>query len=374
MIYRQFKDKKLSALGFGCMRLPMKDGKVDEAQVEAMTEYAISHGVNYFDTAYPYHEGMSERVMGKVLSKYPRESFYLADKFPGHQVMASYDPAPLFEEQLRRCRTDYFDFYLLHNIYEKSLETYLNPEYGILEYFKEQKRLGRIKHLGFSAHADVPCLKRFLDVYGDDMEFCQIQLNWLDWTLQNAKEKCRILAERNIPVWTMESIRGGRLAKLSEEDEAKLKARRPDESIASWGFRYLQGNPQVHMILSGISNMENIEDNVRTFSGGDPLTEEEVAVLMEIAEGMKGSIPCTGCRYCCDGCPMGLDIPTLLAGYNELRFALSPSVRSRVLLMPEDKRPSACIGCGKCSHICPQNIDVPAAMIDMMEKVWASPI
>ena len=376
MIYRDFKGEKLSLLGFGAMRLPKReDGTINEPLVHEMVRYAMEQGVNYFDTAYFYHSGQSEPIMGRVLAAYPRDSFYLATKYPGHEVPPeTTNPADIFEDQLKKCGVEYFDFYLLHNVNERSVDTYLDPKYGIVDYLKKQKELGRIKHLGFSAHADVPCLKRFLDVYGDDMEFCQIQLNWLDWTLQNAKEKCRILAERNIPVWTMESIRGGRLAKLSEEDEAKLKARRPEESIASWGFRYLQGNPQVHMILSGMSNMENIEDNVRTFSGGDPLTEEEVALLMEIAEGMKGSIPCTGCRYCCDGCPMGLDIPTLLAGYNELRFALSPSVRSRVLLMPEDKRPSACIGCGKCSHICPQNIDVPAAMIDMMEKVWASPI
>ena len=375
MIYSDFQGKQLSRLGFGTMRLPVNsDKRIDEAQVAEMVAYAMEHGVNYFDTAYPYHGGDSERVIGRVLRNYPRDSWYLATKYPGHQILSDgYNPAEIFEEQLQKCGVDYFDFYLLHNVYEKSMEVYLDPQWGIIDYFKEQKRLGRIKHLGFSCHAETKGLKAFLDVCGKDMEFCQIQLNYLDWTLQDAKGKYDLLTQRNIPVWVMEPVRGGKLASLQEADEAKLKALRPDESIAAWGFRFLQGLPNVKMVLSGMSNLVQMQDNVKTFSVPNPLTDAETAQLLEIAEGMKDSIPCTACRYCCDGCPKGLDIPGLLSTYNELRFSPAINVAMRVEFMPEDKKPSACIGCGKCAKICPQNIDIPGAMQDFTEKLSQLP-
>lgn len=377
MIYTNFQELKLSLLGFGTMRLPLVSNEpgspVDESQVAQMVEYAIEHGVNYFDTAYPYHGGESERIIGRVLKKYPREQFYLATKYPGHQISKSYNPAAIFEEQLKKCGVEYFDFYLLHNVYENSIQTYTDPRWGIIEYFLEQKRLGRIRHLGFSSHGSVSNLKEFLDQYGDVMEFCQIQLNYLDWTLQNAKEKCELLAQRKIPVWVMEPVRGGRLAKLDESDEAKMKEARPEESIPAWAFRFLQGLPNVQMILSGMSNMEQMKENIATFETRKPLTDAETAMLFEIAEGMKNSIPCTACRYCCDGCPKGLDIPTLLAAYNELRFAPNLNVSMRLDALPEEKRPSACIGCGKCSKICPQRIDIPSAMQEFTNIVSKMP-
>ena len=370
MFYNDFQNKKLSRLGLGCMRLPETDGKVDAAQVKRMVAYAMEHGINYFDTAYPYHAGMSERVMGEVLSAYPRESYYLADKFPGHQIMESYEPSAIFEEQLRRCRTDYFDFYLLHNVYENSLDVFLNPEYGILDYLREQKRLGRIKHLGFSTHAQLGTLEKILDVIGDDMEFCQIQLNYLDWTLQDGQQKYDLLTERGIPVWVMEPVRGGKLANFQDPDLLRL---RPDVSTASWGFRFLQALPNVKMILSGMSNMAQMEDNVHTFSVEQPLTREENDLLLAIAERMKNAIPCTGCRYCCDGCPMGLDIPTMMSICSDIRFA--PVVNSVMMLQsaPDDKKPSACVACGKCVKICPQGIDIPGVMKELTERMASIP-
>ena len=375
MIYRDFQDKQLSLLGFGTMRLPTNsDGSIDEDQVREMTRYAISHGVNYFDTAYPYHGGESERVIGRILQEYPRDSYYLATKYPGHQILSGgYDPAEIFEEQLHKCGVDYFDFYLLHNVYEKSMEVYLDPKRGILDYFREQKRLGRIKHLGFSCHAETQTLKAFLDACGEDMEFCQIQLNYLDWTLQDARGKYELLTQRGIPVWVMEPVRGGKLAKLSDADEAKLQALRPDESTAAWGFRFLQGLPNVKMVLSGMSDLSQMEDNVKTFAEPKPLSEGETALLLDIAEGMKDSIPCTACRYCCDGCPRGLDIPGLIRVYNELRFAPVVNSAMRVEFLPEDKKPTACIGCGKCARICPQKIDIPGAMKDLSAKLRELP-
>ena len=365
MIFSEFQDKQLSRLGFGAMRLPtLPDGRVDEALTEKMVAYAMDHGVNYFDTAWPYHNGESEYVMGRILSKYDRNSFYLADKFPGHQYSETYDPAEIFEKQLKKCGVEYFDFYLLHNVYERSMSVYLDPQWGILDYFREQKRLGRIKHLGFSTHANVEGLKEFLDIAGDDMEFCQIQLNYLDWTLQNAKAKYDLLTRRGIPVWVMEPVRGGKLVNVSQDATAKLRAARPDETTVAWCFRFLQSLPNVKMILSGMSNEQQIVDNIATFEESRPLSPAEGELILKIAEELKGSVPCTGCRYCVAGCPMGLDIPFLLSVYNDLRYAPVVNTTLRIEALPESKKPDVCVGCGKCAKICPQNIDIPGALAD----------
>ncbi len=381
MLTNDFQGIQLPRLGFGTMRLPLLPGQtadsaIDVAQVDEMIDYALAHGVDYFDTAHPYHSGMSERVIGRSLSRHPRESWYLADKYPGHQISSSYDPAAIFEEQLQKCGVDYFDFYLLHNVYENSIQVYMDPQWGILDYFVEQKRLGRIRHLGFSCHGDLQTLGTFLDYCGDEMEFCQIQLNYLDWTLQQGKEKYDLLTSRGIPVWVMEPIRGGRLARLSEAELDALRRFRPQESGAAWALRFLQGLPNVKMILSGMSDLAQLRENVDTFTQDRPLSAEERGALLRLADGMKDSIPCTACRYCCDGCPMGLDIPAMIAACNEARFQLSSGIRMRFDALPEDKRPAACIACGKCSRTCPQGIDVPAALkelVQAMEKIpdWA---
>ncbi len=374
MIYQEFQGKQLSMLGFGTMRLPLReDDTIDEALVAEMTRYAMEHGVNYFDTAYPYHQGNSERVIGRVLQEYPRESYYLADKFPGHQIASSYDPAAIFEEQLSKCGVDYFDFYLLHNVYEKSINTYTDPKWGIVDYFIEQKRLGRIKHLGFSSHGGVQVLDQFLQLYGEQMEFCQIQLNYLDWSLQDAQTKCQLLEMWNIPVWVMEPCRGGKLAHLAPEDEAALHQLRPDESIPAWAFRWLQGIPGVTMVLSGMSNMEQMVDNVKTFTDARPLSDHEQEVLYAAAEKLKTGVPCTACRYCCDGCPRHLDIPALLSIYNDLKVTPTFTVAMRVEALPPEKRPDACIGCGRCARICPQGINIPRAMEDMVRILQTIP-
>ncbi len=375
MKYVDFQGKKISMLGFGAMRLPTLDNKeIDIALTEKMVDTAILAGVNYFDTAYPYHGGMSEIVMGKLLAKYPRESYYLATKYPGHQVLDSYEPEKIFEEQLKKCGVEYFDFYLLHNVNEFSLPTYVDKRWGIIDYFVEQKRLGRIKHLGFSSHGSPENLKEFLDLAGDKMEFCQIQLNYLDWTLQRAEEKCQILAERGIPVWVMEPVRGGRLVnKLPTGAKQELTDMRPEESLASWCFRWLMTLDNMGVILSGMSNMQQIEDNIKTFCEEKPLTEVEVQSLYNIAEGLKSSVPCTACGYCLKGCPMELNIPGLIEIYNDLRYDPSVNISSKVEFMPEDKRPTACICCGNCIKACPQNIDIPKTMIDLSNLLKTIP-
>ncbi len=374
MQYSETCGETISRLGFGCMRLPLTAEKaIDEAELQRMVDYALDSGVNYFDTAWPYHGGLSEIVVGKALAKHPRDRWLLADKYPGHQISASYHPEEIFEEQLKKCGVEYFDFYLLHNVYENSYGVYTDPRWNILPYFLEQKRLGRIRHLGFSSHARPDTLEKFLDDTDGTMEFCQIQLNYLDWTLQDAKAKYELLTARNIPVWVMEPLRGGKLARLSDADEARLKALRPAESTAAWGFRWLQNLSNVKVVLSGMSDFAQMKDNVVTFSGGARQTEAEAALLSEIAEALKDALPCTRCRYCCEGCPMGLDIPMLIHAYNDLKFSGSMTVPMQMDALPEDKRPSACVGCGACAAICPQSIDIPAAMRELTELLSKMP-
>ncbi len=374
MIYRQACGDELSLLGFGAMRLPQNaDGSIDVHQVAEMTRLAIEGGVNYFDTAYPYHAGLSEVVMGRVLKDYKRDSFYLATKFPGHQIRKDYNPETVFEEQLEKCGVDYFDYYLLHNVYEKSIDVYNDPQWGIIDYFLEQKRKGRIRHLGFSTHGGLELMNRFLDKHESEMEFCQIQLNYLDWRMQDASKKYEMLTQRGIPVWVMEPVRGGRLASLGAAESAALKALRPNESVAAWSFRFLQALPNVKMILSGMSNIEQMVDNIKTFESDKPLQANERELILSIADSMHKLVPCTACRYCCDGCPAGLDIPSLLTFYNDMSFQPSVNIGMRLEVLPDDKKPSACLGCGKCEKACPQGIEIPKLLNKLAESMKSLP-
>lgn len=375
MIYRDFQGKKLSALGFGCMRLPLNSNDytdIDEKAVAEMVAYAMKNGVNYYDTAWGYHGGNSERVMGRVLSNYPRESFYLASKFPGYDLANMDKVVEIFEEQLKKCKVDYFDFYLIHNVCELNINDYLDESHGIMAYLLEQKANGRIKHLGFSVHGEIPVLNRFLEKYGKYMEFGQVQINYLDWTFQNAKEKVEILTSYGIPVWVMEPVRGGKLVKLEENDEETLKSLRPDSNIPSWAFRFTQSIPEVKVVLSGMSNMEQLVDNVNTFAEDKPLDEKEMNVLMGIAKEMiaKSKLPCTACKYCVDHCPIKLDIPELIRLYNEHRFTGGGFIAPMVLqTYEENEKPSACIGCKSCEQVCPQNIKISGMMKDFTKRL-----
>lgn len=375
MIYRDFQDVKLSALGMGAMRLPVVDGddsKIDEAAAFAMVDEAMARGVNYYDTAWGYHNGNSELVMGKALARHPREKFYLATKFPGYDLSNMGKVEEIFEKQLEKCQVEYFDFYLFHNVCEMNIDAYLDPKYGTYDYLLAQKKNGRIRHLGFSAHGDYDVMKRFLEAYGKDMEFCQIQLNYLDWDFQDAKRKVELLNHWNIPVWVMEPLRGGKLASLAPEDEAKLKALRPDEGIPAWAFRYLQSIPSVVVTLSGMSNMEQMKENIATFETDKPLNETELETLHAIAQGMvkKIVLPCTACHYCTSHCPQGLDIPNLLSLYNEHCFTQGGFIAPMALsAIPADKQPSACIGCRSCEAVCPQGIKISEAMADFTAKL-----
>ncbi len=370
MIYKEFQGLMLSNLGMGCMRLPVVDGNdalVDQAAVERMVSLAMARGVNYYDTAWGYHAGNSERAIGKALSAYPRDRFFLADKFPGYDLSNMGKVEEIFQSQLEKCQVEYFDFYLFHNVCELNIDAYLNPRYGILAYLLEQKKNGRIRHLGFSCHGAMLVLRRFLDSYGAHMEFCQLQLNYVDWIFQGGKEKVELLSQFQIPVWVMEPLRGGRLARLGESEAAVLQALHPQRSVPAWAFRFLQGIPGVTVILSGMSDAKQMEDNLSTFEAEDPLTEQERSRLLALGEEMTNpkALACTGCRYCTTHCPQGLDIPHLLALYNEHRFTgggfIAPMALSAIA---PDKQPGSCIGCRSCEAVCPQQLHISEAMAD----------
>ena len=375
MIYKQFQDLRLSGLGLGMMRLPVlngDDGAVDEAAAAEMIDYAYRSGINYFDTAWGYHNGNSELTAGKYLSRYPRESYFLATKFPGYDLSNMDKVEEIFEKQLEKCRVDHFDFYLVHNVCEMNIDEYLDERHGIYAYLKKQKENGRIKHFGFSAHGDYNVIERFLEVYGADMEFCQLQINYLDWSFQSAREKAELIRSRNIPVWVMEPLRGGKLASLDEKYVKKLKALRPDETAVAWAFRFLQSIPSVTVTLSGMSDFEQVKQNIATYEQDRPLDEKETQALFDIAADMVGqsSLPCTACKYCTSHCPQKLDIPELIKIYNEHRFTgggfLAPMLIST---LDEGKRPSACIGCRSCEKVCPQQIKISEMMKDFSERL-----
>lgn len=368
MVYREFQELKLSGLGLGMMRLPVldgDDGRVDEAAAAEMIDYAYHNGINYFDTAWGYHDGNSELVAGKYLSRYPRDSYYLASKFPGYDLSNMDKVEEIFEKQLEKCRTPYFNFYLFHNVYEGNIDAYLDPKYGILEYLLKQKENGRIRHLGFSAHGSVEVIQRFLDAYGKHMEFCQLQLNYMDWHFQNAQEKVALVNEAGIPVWVMEPLRGGKLAQASGELTAFMQSARPEETVPGWAFRFLQSVPGVTVVLSGMSNMEQLKANIATYETDEPLGGDEFEGLVERMdeETRKAGLPCTACHYCTSHCPKGLPIPELIALYNEHKatgggFIAPMAVGS----MPQEKRPANCIGCRGCEQVCPQQIKISEMM------------
>lgn len=366
MIYNDFQGMKLSALGMGNMRLPVHNGNdsmIDTEAAREMIDYCMKSGINYYDTAYGYHGGQSELVVGELLKSYHRDSFYLASKFPGYDLTNMPKVREIFEEQLKKCQVEYFDFYLFHNVCEMNIDAYLDPKYGIFDYLMEQKKNGRIRHLGFSAHGSIDCIARFLEAYGRDMEFGQIELNYFDYKFQDAKGKAELLTKWDIPIWVMEPVRGGQLASLSEEAAGKLKAARPDEDVAAWAFRFLQSIPGVTMTLSGMSNMQQVKANIATYETLKPLNEQEQELILGIADDMinKTTVPCTGCHYCVTHCPKNLDIPFLLKLYNEAMVAGSGTFISSMALasVDSDKQPECCIACHSCEKVCPQTIHIP---------------
>jgi predicted aldo/keto reductase-like oxidoreductase len=358
----------VSLLGFGLMRLPLKEGgsqEIDKVRAQGMVDHAIDRGINYFDTAHMYHEGMSESFAGEALSKHNRKSFNLATKMPLAFIKTAADVERIFQEQLQKCRVEYFDFYLLHNINQDHLK--IAEACGAYEQLREKQRQGKIRRLGFSFH-DRPDL---LDVVTKkyDWDFAQIQLNYLDWELQNAKEQYQILESRGIPVVVMEPVRGGTLASLCEESRAIFKAA-AGASPASWALRFAASLPGVMTVLSGMSNPDQLRDNIATMEHFTPLSPEEHRVIEKALAAFRrsGTIPCTVCRYCMD-CPEGINIPGILGIYNNYLLARANKYSTAGFLFDmeykiqgEDKQAHHCIQCSRCSSRCPQHIDIPRWM------------
>ncbi|MGI6664763.1 MAG: aldo/keto reductase [Christensenellaceae bacterium] len=361
--------EKISLLGFGCMRFPkVAEDKqdIDEIAAQEMIDYAMAAGVNYYDTAYPYHEGMSETFVGKALKKYDRESFYLATKMPIWLLENEADCERYFNEQLEKCQVEYFDFYLLHNMNTGSIPNV--EKSAAYDFVMQKKKEGKIRYVGFSFHDHPDVLQKIVDQYAWD--FAQIQLNYLDWELQDAKRQYEILTAKNIPVIVMEPVRGGTLATLSEAAEKILKDENATASLASWAMRYAGGLPNVLTVLSGMSDLAQVKDNVSVMSSFTPLSAQEEGVLQEAAAAYRasGTIPCTGCRYCMD-CPVGIDIPKVLAAYNQYQIGKNPFQFKNIYesALTEEQKAHNCISCGVCVPKCPQFIDIPA----WMEKVAA---
>lgn len=368
MIYRDFKGKNISQLAFGTMRLPVINGdaeNIDQAAVEKMVQTAFDGGVNYFDTAWGYHNGKSEVAIGKALRKYDRNSYFIADKFPGYDLANINKVEEIFDEQLKRTGLDYFDFYHIHNVHELNIEQYLDPKYRIYDYLTKMKAEGKIKHLGFSTHARYETFMRFLEKYGDSMEFCQIQLNYLDYEFQEARLKVEECNRRGIPVMVMEPLRGGRLSNLSEVELAAVKKIRPDSTATEMAFRWLQSIPGVLTILSGMSNPVQMEQNVQTFQSDKPLNADEMKAIADLAASMVNPNiePCTACRYCTSHCPNQIDIPLMISLYNEA-MVTGADWRQMMALNAIDKScwPQACVGCGTCESVCPQSLKIPEIM------------
>ena len=378
MYYNDFKDIKLSGLGLGCMRLPVVDGddsKPDMPAVQEMVDYAMANGINYYDTAWGYHGGNSEIAIGQALSKYDRDSYYLASKFPGYDLSNFGKHEEIFAKQLEKCQTDHFDFYLCHNVCELNIDKYLDDSTGLMEFLRKMKAEGKIRHLGFSCHGEFETMHRFIKKYFRDMEFCQIQLNYLDFEFQNAKDKVEELNNLGMPIWVMEPLRGGKLAKSALGGEKILAKSNPDYTPANWAFSFVETVPGVTMILSGMSNFEQLQQNIAFFDEKKMLNDDDLATLLTAAHfettgKSAGTVPCTACKYCTTKCPQELNIPRLLALYNEHAYSEGGFIAPMALAaIDESKLPSACIGCGACAAVCPQKIDIPGTMAKFAEML-----
>ncbi|MCQ2593000.1 MAG: aldo/keto reductase [Treponema sp.] len=375
MIYKDFNNLKISQLAFGTMRLPVLNGNdenIDQDAVEKMVKTAFDNGVNYFDTAWGYHNGKSEVAIGKALRKYDRNSYFIADKFPGYDLANINKVEEIFAQQLERTGLDYFDFYHIHNVHELNIDYYLDPKYRIYDYLTKMKEEGKIKHLGFSTHARFDTFIRFLEKYGDNMEFCQIQLNYLDYNFQEAKLKVEECNKRGIPVMVMEPLRGGRLSNLSEPELAAINKIRPNVTPTQMAFRWLQTIPGVLTILSGMSNPEQMAQNVATFQTDEPLNNEEMNAIEQLAKSMVNPKiqPCTSCRYCTSHCPNEIDIPLMMSLYNEA-MVTGADWRQMMALnaLPKEKWPTACVSCGACQSVCPQSLNIPQVMEDLTKML-----
>ena len=362
----------VSLLGFGTMRYPMLGQEIDRETLRAMFDLAMSQGVNYYDTAYVYHGGQSEVMVGELLvDRYPRESFLLADKMPGWklpQQATAQDMMDIFHEQQRRLHTEHIDFYLIHSLDLPAWEKLLTQ--GVLDFIQQLRESGQVSYIGFSFHDDPESLRPILAA--TKWDFAQIQLNYYDWQgEQNAAEQYRILSEAGLPIIVMEPIRGGALASLPEEGQACLEKAGMSSGAAA-ALRWVGSKEQVLTVLSGMSSLPQMEENCATFQSFRPINEEEEAAIQGAVAALnnRSFIPCTGCRYCCDECPQGIDVSKALKAKNEyLSFQNAAALNNYYRLLKPGERPQDCRCCGACARVCPQGIDVPTEMVKLAEEL-----
>ena len=374
MRYNDFEGLKISALGFGTMRLPMDaSGAIDYDEGERMVAEAMKGGITYFDTAYRYHEGQSEVFCGKVISKYPRETFMLADKLPTWLCSTREDAEKIFAEQLEKCNVDYFDFYLLHNVDEESWPNI--EKLDLVGFVAEKKAAGKARHIGLSVHCEPELLDTVLAKYSHVLEFVQIQLNYFDWEHLNAKALYETARKYNKPIIVMEPVRGGMLASPSSDevrrilDDASEKAGQPGASYASYALRYASQLEGVMCTLSGMSTTAQMKENIETFSGS-LLTQEQLEAVHQAAVKLRADIivPCTGCNYCYE-CPAEIKIPKIFSWYNEAAAKGFHWIWGSLSKQYEELGNTGkdCLQCGNCQSHCPQKIEI----IDLLQQIEA---
>lgn len=362
-------DVETSLLGFGCMRFPtLPNGEIDEERTAHMLDMALKNGVNYIDTAYPYHDGKSESVVGKILEHYDRDSFYLATKLPIWAIEKTEDGERIFEEQLKKLRTDHIDFYLLHALNRGSFQKCIDLK--LVEMCERLQKEGRIRYFGFSFHDSYDAFEWILNYRKWD--FCQIQLNYMDTEDGPGLRGYELTEKAGVPLVIMEPVKGGSLVNLSAELVENLQAVNPSKSTASFALRWVGSLPNVKVILSGMSTEEQVQDNLSTFSPFVPLGEAESKAIEHNVEIMKNRVQngCTGCRYCMP-CPMGVDIPTCFRIWNKYHMFQNREVVSWDWNqgLAKEAKPTACIECGKCEKACPQHIAIREDLKKVMKDL-----
>ena len=371
---KQFKNIEISRLGLGNMRLPCKtpikreaNPLIDYNKAQELVDMAYENGVNYFDTAYMYHAGKSEKFIGQALKKYPRESYYLADKLPIWMCKRPADMQKIFDKQLQRTGIDCFDFYLLHSLDKGNFEKC--EKYGAYDFLIEKQKQGLIKNIGFSFHGTIDDLKTIVAAHHWD--FAQIQMNYLDWKNQDAKTQYEILTEAGIPVIVMEPVRGGKLADVPKRVEELFKNNAPDKSIASWAIRFCATHDNVLTILSGMNAKEQMLDNLQSLTDFVPMTDVELKICQNAASIINESeiIPCTGCDYCAD-CPKSVKISTIFDVYNKLKTGEYTADQAKEKYAQIDVNHTQCVACGKCKEHCPQSIDIPKMLSETISSVF----